>query len=290
MKHHQLRGLLPLCLLAAAHASAAVRYVNVNNASPAPPYTSWSTAATTIQDAVDAAVAGDPILVTTGVYQSGSRNQSRVEVDKAVTVQNVNGPQFTAIEGGLMIRCVFLANGTFLAGFTLTNGNVFFGGNGGGVAFDNLQSDAIGSNCVIVGCAAGYGGGAASALLSGGSPGLNGGTLINCTFTRNGANGTAFGFQFPPASGGAADGCRLINLSGRWVRRVTRTPMPSAPARSSTAWAFSNDRKISGTTARIRYFSGTSRWTKASCWPRETMRSAARQAGQATDLTGPVAG
>lgn len=213
MKHTKLRRLFFLCVLVASNAPAATRYVDVNSANPTPPYTNWSTAATNIQAAVDVAVTGDQILVTNGVYQTGVTNQSRVVVDKPVTVQSVNGPQLTTIEGGLMIRCVYLANGTFLAGFTLTNGNVFFGGLGGGVAFGNLQSDAIVSNCVIVACAAGWGGGAASAVSSGGPPGISGGTLLNCTFKGNLANGAPPGFGFPPASGGAADGCKLINCT-----------------------------------------------------------------------------
>ena len=57
--------------LAIMNAPAAVRYVNVNNTTPNPPYITWDTAATNIQDAVDVAVAGDEIAVTNGVYQSG---------------------------------------------------------------------------------------------------------------------------------------------------------------------------------------------------------------------------
>src|SRR5687767_4927859 len=82
------------------NAMAAVRYVNIANANPNPPFLTWGAAATNIQDAVDAADAGDEIIVANGVYQTGgsvapsSAETNRLTVSKAVAIQSVNGPEF----------------------------------------------------------------------------------------------------------------------------------------------------------------------------------------------------
>jgi hypothetical protein len=158
-------------------ASATTRYVDLNCPTPTPPYTNWSTAATTIQDAVDAVDMGDLVLVTNGVYASGARlwngMSNRVAVSRSrITIQSVNGPEQTIIQGwqvpGLTngpsaIRCVYLTSSTVLSGFTLTNGATLASGNessvcsGGGVWA--MSSSAVVTNCVMTGNSASLDGG-----------------------------------------------------------------------------------------------------------------------------------
>ncbi|HSA11284.1 MAG TPA: choice-of-anchor Q domain-containing protein [Candidatus Paceibacterota bacterium] len=167
-------------------AIAATRYVNVNNSTPAAPYTDWSNAATNIQDAIDEAVAGDEIVVTNGVYQTGIRPiysaTNRVAVNKAVMVRSVNGPEVTQIVGdtSLSVRCVYLTNGATLIGFTLTNGaanwppdaHAVRALSGGGAWCESVSATI--SNCVLVNNFASTNGG-----------GVFSGTLYNCSLSQN---------------------------------------------------------------------------------------------------------
>jgi PKD domain len=199
-----------------------VHYVVASGSSPSAPYSSWATAATNIQTAVDAAsVAGALVLVSNGVYQTGLRAiygiSNRVAVTKPVTVRSVNGPSATRIVGyhvptfvygSAAVRCVYLTNGAVLAGFTLTNGATQASGDqlrqqSGGAAYCELGSAVI-SNCVFTGNAAANRGG-----------GVYFGALYNCTFTNNTAaygagasSGTLSNCTFAgntAASGGGAE-------------------------------------------------------------------------------------
>ncbi|HEU6449749.1 MAG TPA: thrombospondin type 3 repeat-containing protein [Verrucomicrobiae bacterium] len=180
--------------LGAYEFQSTVRYVNVSNAVPVSPFTSWITAATNIQDAIDVSSTGDVVLVSNGIYNVGGRAvygtaTNRMTIDRAISVQSINGPAFTTIAGlpgtggyfSLGYRCVYLTNGARLSGFTLTNGAARASGNitneqsGAGIWCESTS--AMISNCVITHCYVNQLGG-----------GVYQGTLDNCLIS----NDTAF--------------------------------------------------------------------------------------------------
>ncbi|MGA2867028.1 MAG: PKD domain-containing protein [Verrucomicrobiota bacterium] len=164
------------------------------NLTPVFPYTNWQTAAQSIQDAIEAAMAaGATVVVADGVYTTGGKAAfgtltNRVCIDKSLIVRSLHGPGVTAIAGAESpgggngdgaIRCAYVGNRAILSGFTLVNGHTRTNGDwsqeqsGGGVWCD--EEGAV-TNCVLNANSAGANGG--GALV---------GTLYNCTVTGNSA-------------------------------------------------------------------------------------------------------
>jgi hypothetical protein len=168
-------------------AQATIHVVNAAGVNPAAPYLTWATAATNIQDAVNAAAAGDIVLVTNGVYAFGGQAVSgnltnRVALTQPLTVVSANGWAVTAIQGAWdpistngpgAVRCAYVANGAVLNGFTLQNGATRATGDtypgealeSGGGAFCNSAAGVV-ANCVISNNSAIYGGGFANGTLN----------------------------------------------------------------------------------------------------------------------------
>ena len=61
---------------------------------------------------------------------------NRVAVTKPLTLQSVNGAAVTVIDGGGVVRCLYLTNHVSVTGFTLQNG---LGNNGGGVFCEDYR-------------------------------------------------------------------------------------------------------------------------------------------------------
>ena len=189
-----------------------VRFVNVSNTAPSSPFSNWATAATNIQDAIDVANDNDTIWVSNGVYAAGSRMTTgavglvatRVAITKPVTVQSVNGPAVTIIDGGASMRGVYMVSNAVLGGFTVTNGQISGTNDSGGGVYCESRA-AVVSNCTLSGNSAYFGGGIwrgtlYSCVLSGNSSSYGGGSaqsaLYNCLLTANSAY----------SGGGAYDG------------------------------------------------------------------------------------
>src|SRR5262249_24792208 len=140
--------------------------------------TNWATAATNIQQAVDAAAAGGDVGLTNGVYTGGGL------ITNQLTLRSLNGPQGTIINGWGTKRGLFLFQDSTPFRLPLSNGYAY---NDGGAVVCN-RTNAFLTNCTVVGNSADSGGGAARCTLS------------NCTLSNNFA-----------VSGGAVFDCTLYN-------------------------------------------------------------------------------
>ena len=219
---------LTMVFTAVASADLTNRYVVKNNAGAAEPYDSWANAAADIQTAVYYAYAGETVLVAAATYDAGGVTNypagsfltNRVAIDKAITVRSANNdPASTIIKGAwdpvttngpAAVRCVYMAVGSSLIGFTVTNGATVRT-NESPVSHDNLSGGGVWcpntgpiiSNCVIANNSAEtHGGGARLAklyncMVRGNAAKYGGGVnscdAYNCLITGNSTFSTAGG-------------------------------------------------------------------------------------------------
>jgi len=168
---------------------AGIRFVSPDGDHHAP-YSTWAAAATNIQTAINAAVDGDLILVSPGMYRE------RINFNgKAITIRSLDPPDpavraETIIDGGGEGPVVLFSSSettnSVLAGFTITGGNNP-GQSGGGIRAVNTASPRIEHN-LIVSNSAQWGGGFASVFAGASTP-----VIVNNVFEQNSAVGGSGG-------------------------------------------------------------------------------------------------
>jgi hypothetical protein len=209
--------------------AALLHHVARAGQSPLWPYASWGSAASNIQDAVDAAWDGDAVAVTSGVYQAGGRVApggaitNRICVTRAIELYGVRGAASTVVVGapgtdsGLdAVRGLFAGTNAVIRGFTFAGGRTASTGglaqdrSGGGVY---LAGGAELRHCIVSNnSSAIYGGGAFvqqtgrvnNCLLTGNTSARGGGLCLyaggealHCTIASNEATTAAGGAYLP---------------------------------------------------------------------------------------------
>ncbi len=209
----------------------------------------------TIQSAIDAAVAGDTVLVAPGTYFENINFRG-----KAITVESDQGPEVTIIDGNLAGSVVTFSSGegpaSVLRGFTLQRGNAsgIYGDYGGGVRIKG-SSPTIQGNIITNNTACGSGGGIeaefSSARIEGnlitnntqslpcsGGPGGGGISVLGAGQTQiidNIIEANSWGF-FGGFGGGATRRSKGVESTG-WlargsaVRSWSITPSPTTSGR-----------------------------------------------------------
>ncbi|MGD9782542.1 MAG: choice-of-anchor Q domain-containing protein [Kiritimatiellia bacterium] len=201
-----------------------IRYVRPESPTPAAPFLSLETAGHDIQSVVDACDTGDVVKVFPGIYATGGRaapgsvTTNRVYAANAIRIESMEGPGNTIIVGASdageagpsAVRCVHLAPGSVLAGFTLTNGATQAvggddGSGGGAVAIGSVVTNCVVADCIAQMVGGGIQGGIVYNSVLFGNYALFGGGAVDaelhaCILYDNGAQG-----------GAAANNCDLIN-------------------------------------------------------------------------------
>ena len=186
------------CLLAwsiGGAADGATRYVNATNAAPSAPYATLGSAATNIQQAINASTSGDEIDVAPGTYRIAA--PVTIPPSRTLTLRGTQPRGATIDAQRLCTAVVIEGTNSVVEGFTIRNG--VSPDYGGGVV---LAAPSTLRDCLITSNRA-YGG--AGIVLH--KPGL----VENCTIQSNLATFWAGGVLFYNHSSGTVNRCFILD-------------------------------------------------------------------------------
>jgi len=205
-----------LCL--AESSFAVTRYVDVSNAAPVAPYTSWADAGTNLQAVIDVAVSEDKILVAPGLYLL-TGNAVQISSGETLTLRSTKSREAILDAQRLSSVLEIFGSNSWVEGFTIRNG--LTKSYGGGVWMSGPQTRLkdclvtgnqaygaggvmVNNSAVVQGCtiqsnlATYFGGGV---IFYDSAPGL----LISSRICDNIASNYAGGVEFQ--NGGTASNC-----------------------------------------------------------------------------------
>ena len=187
---------------------------------------------TTIQDAIDAAIDGDTIIVYPGTYPENINFGGKQLTVRSTDPDSLGITASTIIDGGGLGSTVTFAGSegpeTVLTGFTITNGSApgYDGGGIHGSDWGHSNTRATISNCLIIDNTSPYVGGgiaycdgaitnctfAGNSSMFGGALAHCLGTITNCTMTDNwadGGGGAIYLSSYGPAT--IVKNCRIVD-------------------------------------------------------------------------------
>ena len=170
MKKAIVQSVLVVLLVCGAASSvlADTHYAAQNGQTPSGTFTDWNSAASNIQDAVNAATTNDTVLVGAGHYTTNALAGNVVNITKPLSLLSSNGiPASVSIDGSGANRGIYVSgaatNQLLIDGFTVSN---CWATSGSGL-YVTFSGTAVVQNCVVSDNIQGNAGGIGVSMVGG---------------------------------------------------------------------------------------------------------------------------
>jgi YD repeat-containing protein len=149
----------------------------VTKVMPLPADPNYASVHSEIQQALNTALDGDIIEIDDGIYYES------ITIDKQITIQSLNGPEFVVIDGSNANRCVTMNAYAEIIGLTIQHGRLGYNdAKGAGVYMDK---GGLLENCIIQDCTMSLSQGGDFILSGAGIYSVKGGVIRECIIQNN---------------------------------------------------------------------------------------------------------